>query len=71
MSNGGNVLVGVLAGAAIGVVTGILIAPASGKETRENLSKQSEELLSNVKDLINKEKEAVKKTVNSKIKGNE
>lgn len=66
MSNGGNVLVGVLAGAAIGVVTGVLIAPASGKETRENLSKQSEELLSNVKDLINKEKEAVKNTVKGK-----
>ncbi len=66
MSNGGNVLVGVLAGAAIGVVTGILIAPASGKETRENLSKQSEELLTNVKDLINKEKEAVKNTVKGK-----
>lgn len=66
MSNGGNVLVGVLAGAAIGVVTGILIAPASGKDTRENLSKQSDELLSNVKDLINKEKEAVKNTIKSK-----
>jgi gas vesicle protein len=66
MSNGGNVLVGVLAGAAIGVVTGVLIAPASGKETRENLSKQSDELLNNVKDLINKEKEAVKEAVNKK-----
>ncbi len=66
MSNGGNVLVGVLAGAAIGVVTGILIAPASGKQTRENLSKQSDELLNNVKDLINKEKEAVKEAVNKK-----
>jgi len=71
MSNGGNVLLGVLAGAAAGVIAGVLIAPASGKETRENLSKQSEELLTNVKDLIDKEKEAVKSTVKNATKGKE
>lgn len=71
MSNGGNVLLGVLAGAAAGVIAGVLIAPASGKETRENLSKQSEELLNNVKDLIDKEKEAVKSSVNKTVKGKE
>lgn len=66
MSNVGNVLVGLVTGAAMGVVAGVLIAPASGKETRENLSKQSEELLNNVKDLINKEKDSVKDTVKGK-----
>ncbi len=71
MSNGGNVLLGVLAGAAAGVIAGVLIAPASGKETRETLSKQSEELLNNVKDLIDKEKEAVKSTVRNATKGKE
>lgn len=59
MSNGGKVLIGVLAGAAAGVVTGVLIAPASGKETRETITDKSEELLEGVKDLINKEKEKV------------
>lgn len=57
MSNGGKILLGVLAGAAAGIVTGVLIAPASGKETRENIADKSEELLNGVKDLINKEKE--------------
>jgi|AntRauTorcE11898_2_1112593.scaffolds.fasta_scaffold00742_16 gas vesicle protein len=71
MSNGGNVLLGVLAGAAAGVIAGVLIAPASGEETRENLSKQSEELLNNVKDLIDKEKEAVKSSVKNTVKGKE
>jgi len=59
MSNGGKVLLGVLAGAAAGIVTGVLIAPASGKETRDTITDKSEELLQGVKDLINKEKEKV------------
>ncbi|MCF8309492.1 MAG: YtxH domain-containing protein [Bacteroidales bacterium] len=59
MSNGGKVLIGVLAGAAAGVVTGVLIAPASGKETRETITDKSEELLEGVRELINKEKEKV------------
>ncbi|MFO7790647.1 MAG: YtxH domain-containing protein [Bacteroidales bacterium] len=56
MSNSGKVLLGVLAGAAAGVITGILVAPASGKETRENISSKTDELLSNLKDFLNKEK---------------
>lgn len=59
MSNGGKVLLGVLAGAAAGIVTGVLIAPASGKETRDTIADKSEELLDGVKDLINQEKEKV------------
>ncbi len=59
MSNGGKVLLGVIAGAAAGIVTGVLIAPASGKETRDTITDKSEELLQGVKDLINKEKEKV------------
>ncbi|MDA3819698.1 MAG: YtxH domain-containing protein [Candidatus Delongbacteria bacterium] len=56
MSNSGKILLGVLAGAAAGVITGILVAPASGKETRENISSKTDELLSNLKDFLNKEK---------------
>ncbi|MCF8231140.1 MAG: YtxH domain-containing protein [Bacteroidales bacterium] len=59
MSDGSKVLLGVLAGAAAGVVTGVLIAPASGKETRDTIADKSEELLEGVRDLINKEKEKV------------
>ncbi len=62
MSNSGKVLLGVLAGAAAGVITGILVAPTSGKETRENISAKTDDLLSQIKDLLSKtEKEEVGK----------
>lgn len=35
--NTGKILIAALAGAAAGIVTGLLIAPEKGKETRENL----------------------------------
>ncbi|MFP4664636.1 MAG: YtxH domain-containing protein [Bacteroidales bacterium] len=57
MSNSGKILLGVLAGAAAGVITGILVAPASGKETRENISSKTDELLSNLKEFMSKEKQ--------------
>lgn len=60
MSDGSKVLLGVLAGAAAGVLTGLLIAPTSGKETRDKITSKSEELLEAVKDLIEKEKETLK-----------
>jgi len=66
MSDGGKILLGMFAGAAAGVIAGILLAPASGKETRDNLVSKSEELLESVKDLIDKEKEALKKVGKSK-----
>ncbi|MFW5793198.1 MAG: YtxH domain-containing protein [Bacteroidota bacterium] len=63
MSNSGNVLLGVLVGAAAGVITGILIAPASGKETREKISGKTDDLLTQIKDLLSKtvDEEVVKK----------
>ncbi len=56
MTNSGKVLLGVLAGAAAGVITGILVAPASGKETRENISSKTDELLTNLKEFMSREK---------------
>ena len=40
MNTAGKVMVGVLAGATVGLLTGILIAPDSGKKTREKFSEQ-------------------------------
>lgn len=57
MNNGGKVLIGVLAGAAAGVITEVLVAPSSSKETRENISSKTNELLSTLKEVLNKEKE--------------
>lgn len=64
MTNSGKVLLGVLAGAAAGVITGVLIAPASGKETRDNISNKTDELLSNVKEILNRQKDKVEDKVN-------
>ncbi len=72
MSNSGKVLLGVLAGAAAGIITGILIAPASGKETRENISAKTDDLLAQIKELLNKkdkEEDDKKKGGNKKTHG--
>ncbi len=66
MSNSGKVLLGVLAGAAAGIITGVLIAPASGKETRDNISSKTDELLTNVKELLNRQKQKMEDTVKGK-----
>lgn len=54
MKNSVSVFLGFAAGATIGVIAGILMAPDSGKKTRENLANK----VSQVKDDLN---ESVKK----------
>jgi gas vesicle protein len=44
MSNGQKILFSFLAGAAAGVVAGLLLAPESGKETRKKLAKKATDL---------------------------
>lgn len=56
MSNSGKILLGILSGVAAGVITGILVAPASGKETRQNISEKTDDLLSNLKEFLSREK---------------
>lgn len=68
MSTSGKVLLGVLAGAAAGVITGILIAPSSGKDTRDNISSKTDELLDNVKQILKKQKEKAEGKVNETVK---
>ena len=51
MSEGdGKLLKGLLIGGLIGVIAGILYAPKSGKETREDIVRTTEDLLSRAKD---------------------
>ncbi len=52
-----NTLIALAAGAAVGTVAALLLAPASGKETRSNLMKQGQKLKSVVKDLEAKGRE--------------
>jgi gas vesicle protein len=51
--NAKNLIGGLLAGAAIGVAIGILLAPASGEETRGNLAKGSRKLTDDLKKSFN------------------
>lgn len=63
MNTAGKVMVGVLAGAAVGLLTGILIAPDSGKKTREKLMGKTNDLKNKVTDSI----DGVKKAYNKKV----
>lgn len=57
-----------LAGLGIGVGLGILFAPMSGEETRENLSQRAGDLAESARDLVGQGRERVRTTV-SAIKG--
>jgi gas vesicle protein len=63
MNTAGKVMVGVLAGATVGLLTGILIAPDSGKKTREKLLGKSKDLKNKVTDSF----DDVKKAYNKKV----
>jgi gas vesicle protein len=52
--------VGIGAVAAVGVATGILFAPKSGKETREDLKKKAVYTVETIKDTVRKKAETVK-----------
>lgn len=44
-----KVILGLLAGAVVGAVAGILLAPGKGSETRKNLSKRGRDTVDNLK----------------------
>lgn len=48
--NSGKLLLGIIIGAAAGVLTGILIAPEKGAETRDRLAEMSEDYLDTFRD---------------------
>lgn len=56
MSSSSKILLALAAGAAAGLVVGLLIAPAKGSETRENISdnakKLADELLKKAEEVI-------------------
>lgn len=73
MSNqSGNVILGTLIGAAVGFAAGILLAPASGKETRENLGEKANEAKDAINDVAHKAMASlkeVKETAERTLKG--
>lgn len=57
--NSGKVLLGVLAGVAVGAVLGILFAPDKGWNTRKRISKKGEELVEDLKEKFDEFLESV------------
>jgi len=55
--------VGIGAVATAGLATGILLAPKSGKETRENIKKKAVSTVETIKDTVNKNVDKIKDTV--------
>ena len=60
-SNGGGAAIALFTGLAIGVIIGILVAPKSGKETRDDLMDKGERLMEmgkeSVSDVVEKTKD--------------
>ncbi|AEV33027.1 YtxH domain-containing protein [Owenweeksia hongkongensis] len=61
----GNVILGTLLGAAVGFAAGILLAPASGKETRETLGEKANEAKDAINDVASKAMNSLKEVKES------
>jgi gas vesicle protein len=55
--NGGDFLKGLIFGGLVGVAIGLLYAPKSGKETREDLTIKADEFISKAKEEMEKHRE--------------
>ena len=61
-----NVAIGASIGTAVGVAAGILLAPKSGKETRQDIADASKKAYENVKDTVSATKEKIEEAVKAK-----
>lgn len=70
--NSRNLLAGLFVGGLVGATLGILFAPKSGKETREEISRKTDEILVKTKEGYKKAADKCAETVQSsksKLKG--
>ncbi len=67
--NAKNLIGGLLAGAAVGVAIGILLAPGSGKETKAKLMKGSNKLVGDIKDALEDSVDSLKYQFNDAVDG--
>ncbi len=67
--NSKNLIGGLLAGAAVGVAIGMLLAPASGKETQQKLVKGSNKLVDGLKGTVEDSIESLKNQFNEVVDG--
>lgn len=57
MNNTGKIVTAVAAGAAAGLILGVLFAPDKGSETRRKINDQGKKIVDNVKDKFQKGRE--------------
>ena len=62
-----KVIGGFLAGAALGVAAGILMAPESGKRTRRKIADKSKEMSDQLADSVSRTMDTVKSAYNKKL----
>ncbi len=62
-----NLIGGLLAGAAIGVAVGILLAPRSGEQTRKKIRRESKHLIGDLKHSVEGSMDTLKEQYNHGI----
>jgi gas vesicle protein len=62
-----SLVTGFVAGAVLGIITGLLFAPASGEHTRKSLVKGSSRIKNNVTEYVDNSIEALRTQFNKKI----
>lgn len=62
MNNTGKTILAALGGVAVGITTGILIAPSSGKKTRKKIKNKANQLSKDVEDMAESAVNSIKKT---------
>lgn len=67
--NAKNLIGGLLAGAAVGVAIGILLAPSSGKETQAKLMKGTGKLVDGIKGALEDSVDSLKYQFNETVDG--
>lgn len=67
MNNTAKIITGVVAGAAAGAITGILLAPDSGKNTRNKIVEGTNDMVVNLKEEMKSKAEEAKGTYNESV----
>lgn len=62
-----NLIAGLLAGAAVGVAIGMLLAPSTGKQTRDDIAKGSRKLVDGLKGSVEDSLDSLKHKFNSGV----
>lgn len=67
MNNTAKIITGVIAGAAAGAISGILLAPDSGKNTRKKIVNGTNDMVENLKEEMKTKAEEAKGTYNESV----